>query len=58
VVLVWAACLLIVLAAPAHAQIAGENLLIGQLGNWPPSLTDRGNPDRESLYDRLDLQYL
>ena len=57
-VLVWAACLLIVLAAPAHAQIAGANLLIGQLGNWPPSLTDRGNPDRESLYDRLDLQYL
>jgi hypothetical protein len=43
---------------PAHAQLAGSNLLIGQLGNWPPSLPDRGNPDRESVYDRLDLQFV
>ena len=42
----------------AHAQFAGSNLLLFQLGNWPPSMPDRGTPDRESFYDRLDVQYL
>jgi hypothetical protein len=46
------------LAATAHAQLAGSNLLLVQLGNWPPSLPDRGTPDRESFYDRLDVQYV
>src|SRR5262249_9993758 len=46
------------LALPAHAQLAGSNLLLAQLGNWPPSQPDRGTPDRESFYDRLDVQYL
>jgi hypothetical protein len=45
-------------APPACAQIAGSNLLLLQLGNWPPSLPDRGTPDRESFYDRLDVQYV
>lgn len=45
-------------APPACAQIAGSNLLLAQLGNWPPSLPDRGTPDRESFYDRLDVQYV
>jgi len=46
------------LAAPAGAQLAGSNLLIAQLGNWPPSLPGRGTPDRESFYDLLDVQLL
>ena len=46
------------LASPAHAQLAASNLLLFQLGNWPPSMPDRGTPDRESFYDRLDVQYV
>jgi hypothetical protein len=45
-------------ATPARAQLAGSNLFLFQLGNWPPSMPDRGTPDRESFYDRLDVQYV
>jgi len=45
-------------ATPVQAQLAGSNLLLFQLGNWPPSMPDRGTPDRESFYDRLDVQYV
>jgi hypothetical protein len=46
-------------AAPAAAlaQLAGSNLLLGQVGNWPPSFSDRGSPNRQSYYDQLNLQY-
>src|SRR6266545_3713842 len=56
--LAWLVAACVTLAAPAGAQLAGSNLLIGQLGNWPPSLSGRGTPDRESFYDRLDVQWL
>jgi len=49
--------LALVVTTPAFAQWSGSNLLLAQLGNWPPSLPDRGTPDRESFYDRLDLQW-
>ena len=55
---VWSTLGCLWLAAPAHAQLAGSNLLLAQLGNWPPSMPDRGTPDRESFYDRLDVQWL
>jgi len=55
---VWSALACLGLTAPAHAQLAGSNLLLAQLGNWPPSMPDRGTPDRESFYDRLDIQWL
>lgn len=45
-------------AVPAAAQITGSNLFLGQVGNWPPSIPDRGSPNRESFYDQVNLAYL
>jgi hypothetical protein len=49
----WAIALAIQLAAPAvaGAQIAGANLLLGQVGNYPGYLPR----NRQDLYDQLNL---
>ncbi|MEQ1834454.1 MAG: DUF6029 family protein [Candidatus Eisenbacteria bacterium] len=49
---------LVALALPAHAQLSGSSLLIGQAGNWPATFADRGSPNRESTYGLVNLQYL
>jgi hypothetical protein len=46
------------LTAPAPAQVTGSNLLLGQAGNWPPSRTNRGPANRQSVYDQLNLEYV
>lgn len=52
-----AACLALIVAGPVHAQLAGSNLLLGQVGNWPPTFSDRGSPNRQGYYDQLNLQF-
>ena len=42
----------------AAAQVTGSNLLLGQAGNWPPTLPDRGSPNRQSYYDQLNVDYV
>ena len=45
--------LTLALAIPAHAQVSGGNLMIGQAGN----VIGAERQDRSDLYDRLDLQW-
>ncbi len=45
------------MAAPARAQVSGSNLLLSQIGNWPPSIAGRGASNRQSFYDQANLEY-